>query len=75
MNTYNVTFLNGSVTAVSLASYQYFRAPVTSSAVIRYDIVMGQEITMVETYSAGKSEAREDAITAYEMYKLQRVFS
>lgn len=75
MNTYNVTFLNGHVTAVSLSSYQYFRAPEPSSEVIRYDIVMGQEITTVETYSAGKSEAREEAITAYEMYKLRRVFS
>ena len=75
MNTYNVTFLNGCVTAVSLSSWQYFPAPEISSAVIRFDIIMGQEITTAETYSADAKEAREDAIAAYELYKLQKIFA
>lgn len=75
MNTYNVTFLNGCVTAVSLSPYQYFVVTEPSSAVIRFEIVMGQEITMVETYSADATEAREDAIAAYELYKLQKIFA
>lgn len=75
MNTYNVTFLNGLVTGVSLSSWLYLRAPEPSSAVIRFDIVMGQEITTVETYSADAKEAREDAIAAYEIYKLQKIFA
>ena len=75
MNTYNVTFLNECVTAVSLSSHQYFRAPKISSAVIRFDIIMGQEVTLVETYSADAAEAREDAIAAYELYKLKKIFA
>lgn len=75
MNTYNVTFLNGCVTAVSLSSCQYFRAPEISSAVTRSDIIMGQEITMVITYAADTTEARGDAIAAYELHKLQKIFA
>lgn len=75
MNTYNVTFLNGCVTAVSLLSHQYLRAPEPSSVVTGTRIIMGQEITMVETYSADPVEARKDAITAYELHKLQKIFA
>lgn len=75
INTYNVTILNGCVTSVSLLSHQYPRVPEPSSVVTGTQIIMGQEITMVEVCSADAAEAREDAIAAYELHKLRKIFS
>lgn len=75
MNHYEVTFQNGSIIAmVSHHTNSVELTPRPGLIVSDDHTTVGCRITTVITCSASFSDAQEDAMTAYALYNLERIF-